>query len=136
MRFKEIIMAYIYESIQPGLFNFSIPGQDKTVQLFKGSRVTVENKLAGGLLRVLKLVGETETVVEETPVKETTKQKAKVADKITKVEEVVETPVETAEVKTEDAVTAVKEEETTVVEETPVETTTKPAPRGKRKSTK
>jgi hypothetical protein len=77
MRFKEINMAYIYESIQPGLFNFSIPGQNKTVSLFTGSRVVVENKLTGGLLRVLRFVGETEneTTVDNT-ITEPTKQKA------------------------------------------------------------
>ena len=88
-------MAYIYESIQPGLFNFSIPGQNKTVSLFTGSRVVVENKLTGGLLRVLRFVGETEneTTVDNT-ISEATKQKAKVEDKITNVKEIVEIPKE------------------------------------------
>ena len=90
-------MAYIYESTQTGVVKFTDPTTNKTVTLFKGSRVTVDQKLAGGYLRVLTLVGET----KEAEV--ATKQNAKVADKITKVE---------------DAVSAVKEEE--VVVETPV----------------
>lgn len=134
MRFKEINMAYIYESIQPGLFNFSIPGQNKTVSLFTGSRVVVENKLTGGLLRVLRFVGETEN---ETPVdntiSEATKQKAKVEDKITNVKEIVEIPKENIEIKTDDVLTSVTEENTVgSIESIPTKTT----PRGKRKTTK
>lgn len=136
-------MTYVYESIQPGLFNFTIPGEDKTVQLFKGSKVTVKQKLAGGYLRVLKLV---EEVADETteakpaPKKATTKPKAKVEDKITKVEEKVEAPTETVEVKAEDTIAEVKEEkpaeETPKAEETteaPVEEKPAPKRRGRRK---
>ena len=127
-------MAYIYESIQPGLFNFSIPGQNKTVSLFTGSRVVVENKLTGGLLRVLRFVGETEneTTVDNT-ITEPTKQKAKVGDKITNVKEIVEIPKENIEIKTDDVLTSVTEENTAgSIESTPTKTT----PRGKRKTTK
>ena len=134
MRFKEINMAYIYESIQPGLFNFSIPGQNKTVSLFTASRVVVENKLTGGLLRVLRFVGETEneTTVDNT-ISEATKQKAKVEDKITNVKEIVEIPKENIEIKTDDVLTSVTEENTAgSIESTPTKTT----PRGKRKTTK
>lgn len=105
-------MAYIYESTQTGVVKFTDPTTNKTVTLFKGSRVTVDQKLAGGYLRVLTLVGET----KEAEV--ATKQNAKVADKITKVEEVVTPVTEVVEAKVEDAVSAVKEEE--VVVETPV----------------
>jgi hypothetical protein len=144
--FKEINMAYVYESIQNGLFRFTIPGEDKTVTLFKGSKVTVKQKLTGGYLRVLKLV---EEVAEEAPAKKetkktpakktttkkaTTKPKAKVEDKITKVEEVVETPTEEVEVKAEDTIAEVKEEkpaeETT---EAPAEEKPAPKRRGRRK---
>ena len=127
-------MAYIYESIQPGLFNFSIPGQNKTVSLFTGSKVVVENKLTGGLLRVLRFVGETEneTTVDNT-ITEPTKQKAKVEDKITNVKEIVEIPKENIEIKTDDVLTSVTEENTAgSIESTPTKTT----PRGKRKTTK
>jgi len=120
-------MQYVYESIQPGVFNFTIPGKDQTVTLFKGSKVTLEQKLTGGYLRVLKLVEEINGEVKETPKKTqstkvtTNKPKAKVADKITKVEEVVETPIEQVEVKIEDTIVEKSEE--------------KPAPkrRGRRK---
>lgn len=127
-------MAYIYESIQPGLFNFSIPGQNKTVSLFTGSRVVVENKLTGGILRVLRFVGETEneTTVDNT-ISEASKQKAKVEDKITNVKEIVEIPKENIKIKTDDVLTSVTEENTAgSIESTPTKTT----PRGKRKTTK
>ena len=105
-------MAYIYESTQSGIVNFTMPGTGKSVTLFKGSRVTVDQQLAGGYLRVLRLVGETKDA------EASTKQKTKVADKIAKVEEVVTPVAEVVEAKVEDAVSAVKEEE--VVVETPV----------------
>jgi hypothetical protein len=116
-------MAHIYESIQNGVINFTNPGTGKTVSLFKGSRVTVDQKLAGGYLRVLRYIGEASEV--ETG----SKQKAKVADKITKVEEVVQPVVEAVEAKVEDTVAAVKEEEVVApVEEAPaVEATPAPA---------
>jgi hypothetical protein len=97
-------MAYIYESTQDGVVNFTIPGEGKTVQLFKGSRVKVKNPLIGGYLRIMRFVKEVpdEPQVEEVKT-EPTKQQAKVADKITKVE-----------VKTDDVVTSVKEEEVIV----------------------
>lgn len=115
-------MTYIYESIQPGVFNFTVPGEDKTVTLFKGSKVTVKQKLTGGYLRVLKLVEEVEDEkVEdekvEAPAKKTTKKattnKAKVEDKITEIAETVEVPAEEVEVKVEDTVVEVKEEKPT-----------------------
>ena len=114
-------MAYIYESIQNGVVNFTIPGTGKTVKLFRGAKVTVDQKLAGGYLRVLKFVGET---VDEVVAEVATKQTAKVADKITKVEEVVAPVVDVAAVVVEDAVTAVKEEEV-VVEDAPLDASAK-----------
>lgn len=110
-------MTYIYESIQPGVFNFTVPGEDKTVTLFKGSKVTVKQKLTGGYLRVLKLVEEVEDEKVEAPAKKTTKKattnKAKVEDKITEIAETVEVPAEEVEVKVEDTVVEVKEEKPT-----------------------
>lgn len=107
---------YVYESIQGGLFNFTIPGENKSVQLFKGSKVTLDQQLSGGYLRVLKLVKiiPDEPSKEETPKKVTTKPKAKVADKIIKVEEVVESVKEEVVVESKDEVVAVKEEEVVV----------------------
>lgn len=124
-------MAYVYESIQNGIVSFTTPGTGKTVTLFKGTRITLDQKLSGGYLRVLRLVEET---VDEKPVVETKasgNSKAKVADKITKVEEVVDAVVDAVEVAVEDTVAAVtetevvvekKEEQTAPVEEvaTPV----------------
>ena len=104
-------MAYVYESIQPGVFNFSIPEQDKKVQLFLGQTVVVKNKLSGGLLRVLRLVKEIPDEPQEEIKKVATKQDAKVVDKITKVVEVVETPQENLVVSTDDSIVAVKEED-------------------------
>lgn len=106
-------MTYIYESIQPGVFNFTVPGEDKTVTLFKGSKVTVKQKLTGGYLRVLKLVEEVEDEKVEAPAKKTTTNKAKVEDKITEIAETVEVPAEEVEVKVEDTVVEVKEEKPT-----------------------
>lgn len=97
-------MAYIYESIQPGIFSFTIPGVNKTVKLYHGAQVTVEQQLTGSYLRVLKLVKEVQTV-EETPVVEN-KQQAKVADKITKVEEVAEVKTEELAVEVTDSLVA------------------------------
>jgi hypothetical protein len=138
--FEEINMKYVYESTQNGLLRFTIPGEEKTVSLFKGSKVTVKQKLAGGHLRVLKLVEE--IAEEETPKKApakttkkaTTKPKAKVEDKITKVEEVVETPTEEVEVKAGDTIAEVKEEKP-AEETTEASAEEKPAPkrRGRRK---
>ena len=122
-------MAYVYESTVTGLFNFTVPGEDRTVQLIRGSKITVKKQLTGNYLNVLRLVKiiedkvEAPVHVERNPVPRR-KPKAKVADKITKVEENVE-------VKTEDTVTNVKEAE--VVEEAPVEK--KPAPRRKTTTT-
>ena len=115
-------MAYIYESIQNGIFRFTIPGENKTVTLFKGSKVLVQQKLSGSYLRVLKLVEE----VNNETVNKSTKPKAKVEDKITKVEEVVEVPAEEIEVKVEDKIIE-KEEETSNDEQTT------PKRRGRRK---
>lgn len=76
-------MKYVYESTQPGLFNFTIPGENKTIHLFLGSKVTVNQKLSGGYLRVLKLVEEIEEdiIVED----ENNQPSAKIEDKITQV---------------------------------------------------
>lgn len=121
-------MAYIYESTQNGIVNFTMPGTGKSVTLFKGSKVTVDQPLSGGYLRVLRLVGETKDA------EASTKQKTKVEDKITKVEEVVAPGVETAEVTVEDAVSAVKEEEVVVEEPVVAETVTEqPKKFGKKK---
>lgn len=80
-------MTYIYESIESGVFNFTIPGEDKRVTLFRGSRVTVKQKLNGAYLKVLRLVQE----IEDAPVVVTNNLKSvnsqtKLDDKITKVE--------------------------------------------------
>lgn len=106
-------MAYVYESIQTGLFSFTIPGEDKTVRLLKGSKVTVNQKLSGSYLRVLRLVEEIPDVVVPG-----NKQQAKVEDKITKVEEVVETPTESVTVEVTDAVTKIEEPIEESVEQT------------------
>ncbi len=138
-------MAYEYESVTSGIFKFTIPGENRTVELFLGSKVIVEQKLTGSYLRLLRLVREIPKavpVVEEkvvakpapkkapakkAPVKKTTTQKAKVADKITAVTEIEEVPTTTekVEVETKDVVLEVKETEE------------KPAPkrRGRKKKT-
>ena len=102
-------MAYIYESITGGVFNFTIPGTDKTVQLFRGSKVTVDVKLPMAYQRVLKLVGETE--VKEIKVDTEVKPLATVNDNLILVTEspVEESPVEESPV------------EESPVEESPVE---------------
>lgn len=120
-------MKYIYESTQPGVFNFTIPGEDKTVTLFKGSKVTVGQKLAGGYLRVLRFIKEVpeEETTKKAPAKKTTPNKAKVEDKITRVEEVEEV-VETAN----DVVTVKADDTVKEVVETPEEKVQeKPAPK-------
>jgi len=116
-------MAYIYESKVLGMFNFTVPGEDRNVQLVKGMRVTVQKQLHGNYLNALRLVEIVEEAEQNKPVKKKPAPKrkprtkrAKVTDKITKVEEKVE-------VKTEDTVTKVKEAE--VVDEP----TPKPAPK-------
>ena len=116
-------MPYIYESTVLGMFNFAIPGEDRTVQLVRGSQVTTKKQLSGSYLNVLRLV---KIVEEKSTVKKATR-KAKVADKITKVEEVVE-------VKTEDTVVNVEEAEvvpepTPEPEPQPTPEPKKPAPR-------
>ena len=129
-------MKYEYQSITNGIFRFTIPGEHRTVELFKGSKVIVPQLLSGSYLKLLTLVREieeeVEVVVEKTPakktpakkapVKKTTTQKAKVADKITAVTEAVEVPKEEVEVETKDTVVEVKE------------TKTKPAPKRRRKN--
>lgn len=121
-------MKYEYESITPGIFRFTIPGEHRTVELFIGSKVIVDQKLAGSYLKLLKLVKEIPDPVKKAPakkapVKKTTTQKAKVADKITAVTETAEVPSEEVEVEATDTVVEV------------VETKTKPAPkrRGRKK---
>jgi len=128
-------MKYEYESITNGIFRFTIPGEHRTVELFRGSKVIVPQKLAGSYLKLLTLVREIEEEVEvveapKTPAKKapakkaptkTTAQKAKVADKITAVTETAEVPKEEVEVETKDTVVEVKE------------TKTKPAPKRRRK---
>ena len=104
-------MEYVYESIQNGVVSLTLPGKDKTITLFKGDKITVDQKLSGGYLRILRLVAEVE---EEKPVVETKvagNSKAKVADKITKVEQVAEPIVEVVAVAVEDTVSAVTETE-------------------------
>ena len=123
-------MAYVYESIQGGIVSFTNPSTGKTITLFKGTKVTVDQKLAGGYLRVLRLVGEVPDEKPAVEAKATGNSKAKVADKITKVEEVAEPVVEKVEVAVEDTVAAVAETEV-VVEKTeeqvaPVEVPTVP----------
>jgi len=110
-------MAYEYRSITSGVFSFTIPDPDeekrKTVKLFKGDTVIVNKQLTGTYLRMLELVREIEEESEKkvVPKKTTTKQKAKVEDKITAVTETedIKTEKETVEVKTGDTVTTVKE---------------------------
>ena len=123
-------MKYEYESVTPGIFKFTIPGEHRTVELFIGSRVIVDQKLTGNYLRLLKLIRE---IPEEKPAetkpkpvpKKTSKPKAKVEDKITAVKVTEEKPSEKAEVKVEDTVAEVTEE------------AEKPAPkrRGRKKKT-
>ena len=124
-------MKYEYESITNGIFRFTIPGEHRTVELFRGSKVIVPQKLAGSYLKLLTLVREIEEEVEvvEAPKKapakkaptKTTAQKAKVADKITAVTETAEVPKEEVAVEAKDTVVEVKE------------TKTKPAPKRRRK---
>lgn len=97
-------MKYIYESTQPGLFNFTIPGEDKTVHLFLGSKVTTTQKLTGGYLRVLKLVEEIDDEIVVDPIQ----PKAKIEDKIVKVEEIIE-PTDVVKVTSTDSVVEVKD---------------------------
>ena len=142
-------MAFEYISVTNGVFSFTIPGEGKTVKLFRGDSVIVQKQLTGSYLRTLQFVREIPAVEKtEEPKKETkkpaakkapakkatTKQKAKVEDKITAVVETEEVvaPKEEVEVKAEDKVTSVVE--TPEVVETPVEDE-KPAPkkRGRRK---
>ena len=116
-------MKYEYESVTPGIFKFTIPGEHRTVELFNGSKVIVSQPLTGNYLRLLKLVREIPEEKPKTTPKTTSKPKAKVADKITAVKVTEEKPSEKAEVNTED----------TVVEA--VEVAEKPAPkrRGRKK---
>lgn len=114
--------SYIYESTVNGLFNFTVPGEDRTVQLIRGSQVSVQKQLTGNYLNVLRLVKINEDKVEAPAPKP---RRAKTVDKITKVEEVVE-------VKTEDTVTNVKEAEV-VEEEAPKKPAPKRKPRTRRK---
>jgi len=103
--------TYLYESIQSGLFNFTIPGEERTVQLVRGSKVRVKKKLSGSYLNILRLVQTIEDVeatpapVEEIKIEtEVAKPITRMTDRIVKVEEKVEA-------KAEDTVTRVKEEE-------------------------
>jgi hypothetical protein len=130
-------MKYEYESITNGIFRFTVPGEHRTVELFKGSKVIVPQLLTGNYLRLLKLVREIpdeSAIKQEVKVSEvkktqtkTTTQKAKVADKITAVTETVEVPKEEVEVEAKDSVVEVKE--------TKVKPTAKPTPkrRGRKK---
>lgn len=115
-------MAYIYESIQNGIVNLTIPGKNKTVTLFKGTKVTIDQKLTGGYLRVLRLVGETPD--EKKDVEQEThgvvNSTAKVEDKITKVEEVVESVNEEIVVEVTDEVKVVEEQPQPETSETPI----------------
>lgn len=105
-------MAYVYESIQSGIFNFTPPGTDKTVKLLAGSQVVVNQLLTGSYLRVLKFVKEIPDTVEETKVEN--KQQAKVADKITKVEETTDVKTDSVEVSVSDAIVANQEQQVEV----------------------
>jgi len=52
-------MAYLYESIQKGVFNFLVPCLDKTIKMFEGDQVKLLYKLEGsGYKYVLKFLGE------------------------------------------------------------------------------
>lgn len=112
---------YVYESTQQGLFSFTVPGEERTVQLVMGSKITLTKQLAGGYTRVLRLIKTIEDPVEptaapvqtqapaptaapETKIVEAVKPIAKVVDRITKV-------VGKVDVKTEDTVTNIKEAE-------------------------
>jgi len=124
-------MKYEYVSITSGIFKFTIPGEHRTVELFKGSKVIVPQLLTGSYLRLLSLVREIQdepalspvetvtpkaapkkTAPKKAPVKKTTTQKAKVADKITAVTETVEVPKEEVAVEATDTVVEVKETKT------------------------
>ncbi len=107
-------MKFVYESIQPGLFNFTIPGEDKTVQLFQGSKVTVNQKLSDGYSRVLKLIEEIEDLDVEIETPKTVIQKTTVADKIVKVEEQIDILTDAVEATTKDTIMLVQEEPTII----------------------
>jgi hypothetical protein len=124
-------MAYLYESIQPGLFNFTVPGKDRTVKLFLGSRILLDQKLSGGYLRVLKFIKEVpDKPVEEVVVPKEINSQAKVADKITKVEEVLDNAKEDVAVAVDDTIKAADEivEENQQTQTTPITKTTAKKP--------
>jgi hypothetical protein len=99
-------MAYKYTSITPGIFSFTIPGENRTVKLFTGDSIIVEKQLNGTYLKMFTFEGEVES-----DKKVSTKPKAKVADKITSVIEQEEITVDkdNIDVVTEDVLKPVEE---------------------------
>ena len=86
-------MQYEYISEVNGVFNFSIPGENKTIKLFRGDSVIVKQPLDGNYLRLFKFIKEVEDVkvedvkVEDVKVDKKSKQETKISDKITNVVE-------------------------------------------------
>jgi len=78
-------MAYEYTSVTPGIFSFTIPGENKTVKLFTGDKIIVKKQLTGTYLKMFIFNGEVPDGDELKTNK--TNPKAKVADKITSVVE-------------------------------------------------
>jgi hypothetical protein len=77
-------MAYVYRSLVKGIFNFTIPGENKTVTLFKNDEITLKNPLNGTYLRVFEFVKEIKDDVE---VDEKTKLGISTKDKVVSVVE-------------------------------------------------
>lgn len=95
-------MEYIYESIQNGVVNLTIPNTGKSVKLLRGGQVKLDQPLTGGYLRVLKLVSvkeDTAPAVSEIP---PVKAVAKVEDKITQVLETPQTNTDSVQVNVSD----------------------------------
>jgi len=80
-------MQYEYISEVNGVFNFSIPGENKTIKLFRGDSVIVKQPLDGNYLRLFKFIKEVEDVkVEDVKVEDVKVEDVKVED--VKVEDV------------------------------------------------
>ena len=117
-------MTYEYECITGGVFRFTVPGEGRTVELFRGSKIIVAAPLTGSYLKLLRLVREIPAPVVETPIAKVVETpiakvvakkatpKAKVADKITAVTEIPEVETDEVEVEVNDAVVKVAEKAT------------------------
>lgn len=107
-------MTYEYECTTGGVFRFTVPGENRTVELFRGSKIIVAEKLTGSYLKLLRLVREipapeAEKPAPKKPAPKKATPKAKVADKITAVTETPEAKTDTVEVETKDEVVEVVE---------------------------